>query len=226
MEATAQATRGNRVSRSDVLHVEPSHPHHDRCRSAPALEIESASFDCIVVHRRCNSSSIRPRRSRECTGSSWDSSHHDRWHIIISRSSKMTREYWRFTSQSLQRLFEALFSHERARGVIRVPGRSRFRQACRRDLRRASWRSGSGLRGHNHVRATQRLRLQRLLRIQRPPPGSSIVASSDILCKTYNSHRESSKAGPVGNGISGYSTLLAYPLPKFSTDVAPSNGSN
>jgi SAM-dependent methyltransferase len=106
---------GNRVSRSDVLHVEPSHPGTTivaDLQSAP--EIESASFDCIVctqtlqfifdtaatiqtLHRL-----LKPGGTALITTAGISA--------IVREDQERFGEYWRFTSQSFQRLFERSFS--------------------------------------------------------------------------------------------------------------------
>ena len=106
---------GDRVSACDVLHVEPGHPRTTivaDLQSAP--EIESASFDCIVctqtlqfifdttstiqtLHRL-----LKPGGTALVTTAGISP--------IARKDQQRFGEYWRFTSQSLRRLFECSFS--------------------------------------------------------------------------------------------------------------------
>jgi SAM-dependent methyltransferase len=106
---------GDRVSRSDVLHVEAGHPSTTiiaDLQSAP--EIETASFDCIICTQTLQfifdtASTIQTLHRLLKPGGT----------VLVTTAgiSPIVRddherfgEFWRFTSQSLQRLFECSFS--------------------------------------------------------------------------------------------------------------------
>ena len=106
---------GDRVETSDVLHVDPGHPFATivaDLQSAP--QINSSSFDCIICTQTLQFifdtvSVIRTLHRILKPGGT----------VLVTTAgiAQLARddttrfgEYWRFTSQSLQRLFEGSFS--------------------------------------------------------------------------------------------------------------------
>ena len=111
---------GADVSMSDVLHIEPGHPFVTivaDLQSAP--EINSSSFDCIICTQTLQfifdtASAIRTlHRILKPGGTLLVTS---AGIAQIARDDAMRfGEYWRFTRQSMQRLFEGTFPQRNVR---------------------------------------------------------------------------------------------------------------
>lgn len=105
---------GDRVTTSDVLHVERGHPAATivaDLQSAP--EIGSASFDCIIFTQTLQfifdtAATVQTlHRLLEPGGTALVTT--AGISPIVRRDQERFGEYWRFTSQSLRRLFESSF---------------------------------------------------------------------------------------------------------------------
>jgi SAM-dependent methyltransferase len=106
---------GDRVTRSDVLHVEPGHPATTIVGNLQfAPQLESASFDCIICTQTLQfifdttaaiqtiDRLLKPGGTALVTTPGISP--------IVREDQQRFGEYWRFTSQSLRRLFEERFA--------------------------------------------------------------------------------------------------------------------